>query len=166
MKLQLNLKEFNLKLFLEAAKTGGKDLMTPNVFSIATLKYKIDDLEDETADELVDHLIENGNYVYVNFSSSAIDEEVECIDGHTYVYISEDEVEEYFEFEEVPKGFVPYENLKIYEDSSVGYLLKVKGEELSVQSAIHQATDSSINVVDDAEVFEKPMQNYVQRFMK
>ncbi|MFV8830236.1 hypothetical protein [Alkalihalobacterium sp. APHAB7] len=166
MNLQLELKEIDLKAFLETASKDGEELMTTNVFSISSpKKFEFDEENSESAEELYKQLIENGKYVYVNFSSNAIYKELDCIDGHTYVYISEDEVEEHFE-EDVPADFQPYENLRIYEDSSLGYLLNYNAEKVTIQSAVIQVTESSIDVVDDAELFEKPMLAYVQRFMK
>ncbi|OLO26782.1 hypothetical protein BTR23_22115 [Alkalihalophilus pseudofirmus] len=167
MKLDLDVKEINLKDFLETAKMDGQDLMSINVFSLNSPKrVEINFDHLETAEELYDQLFHHGKYVYVNFSSNAISHEIDCIDGNTYVYVSEDEVEEYFEDEEVPADFQPYHHLKIFEDSSLGYLLKYDNEKVTIQSAIMQVTDSFIDVVDDAELFEKPMLAYLQQFIK
>lgn len=167
MNLQLNLNQIDIKAFLEVSITNGREIMTPNVFSLSSPnKFEIDELNEETAEELFEQLINNGKYVYVNFSSSALDEELFCIDGNTYLYINEDDVEDYFEDEEVPEDFQPYKNLRIYEDSSVGYLLKYNGGKLLIQSAVIQLTYSSIDVVDDVELLNGPMTSYMQKFIK
>jgi hypothetical protein len=125
MNLQFDLNQFNLREFLEDSKTNGQELMTQNVMSLDSPGDVVfDESKSESAVELYEQLINNGKYVYVNFSSNAMDTELECIDGNTYLYLNEEEAEEYFEEEEMPEGFQPYKNLQIYEDSSVGYLLK------------------------------------------
>ncbi|MCM3255562.1 hypothetical protein [Priestia aryabhattai] len=167
MKLELNLNDIDLKNFLEASTTNGKELMTINVFSLSSPNnFKIDELERETTDKLYKNIINKGKYIYVNFSSNAIDKELVCIDGNTYIYISEEEVEDYFEDEKIPNDFQPYKKLQIYEDSSVGYLLKYNNDKLIVQSAVIQMSYSSIEVLNDVELLDDPMVSYLQRFIK
>jgi hypothetical protein len=167
MNLQLKLNEFSLIEFLDEAIKNGEGIMTPNVFSLeSTTKFTIDDSAQENAHELYEKLVQHGKAVYVNFSSSAIDKELHCIDGHTYLYLSEEDAEEYFEDEEVPEDFQPFRNLQIYEDSSVGYLLKYEDNSLFIQTAVFNVTYSKIEVINDAEVLNKPIELYIQKFMK
>jgi hypothetical protein len=166
MKLHFDLNQFNLREFLEDSKTNGQELMTQNVMSLDSPGDVVfDESKSESAVELYEQLINNGKYVYVNFSSNAMDEELECIDGNTYLYLNEEEAEEYFEEEEMLEGFQPYENLQIYEDSSVGYLLKYEDQTVHIQSAIIHTLDSSIEVVDDVELLNKPMESYLNKYI-
>lgn len=167
MDKKFDLQQFNLKEFLQQSITNGKEIMNPNVFSMLTPnRYEEKDWETQDVEVLYRDLIEDEKFVYVNFSSSALDEELTCIDGETYLYIKEDEVEEYFEDDEVPEGFQPTVNLELYEDSSVGYLLKYENNQLRIQTAVIQVSDSSIQVRDDVEMLNEPMKQYLNRFMK
>jgi hypothetical protein len=167
MDKKIDLQHFNLKEFLQQSITNGKEIMNPNVFSMMTPhQYEEKDWEPRDIETLYRDLIEDGKYVYVNFTSSALDEELTCIDGETHLYIKEDEVEEYFEDEETPEGFQPAVNLELYEDSSVGYLLKYENDQLRIQSAVIQVSDSSIQAQDDVEMLNEPMKQYLARFKK
>jgi hypothetical protein len=167
MNIQLDLQQFNLKEFLQQSITNGKEIMNPNVFSMKSPKgYEEKDWDTQDVDSIYSDLIEEGKYVYVNFSSSALDEELTCIDGEKYLYIKEDEVEEYFEDEDTPEGFQPAVNLELYEDSSVGYLLKYENDQLRIQTAVIQVSDSSIQAQDDVEMLNEPMKQYLDRFKK
>jgi hypothetical protein len=167
MNIQLDLQHLNLKEFLQQSITNGKEIMNPNVFSMKSPhRYEEKDWETQDVEALYRDLIEEGKYVYVNFSSSALDEELTCIDGDTHLYIKEDEVEEYFEDEEVPENFQPAINLKLYEDSSVGYLLSYENGHLRIQSAVIQVSDSSIQDQNDVEMLNEPMKQYLNRFNK
>jgi hypothetical protein len=165
MDKKFDLQHLNLKEFLQQSITNGKEIMNPNVFSMMTPhQYEEKDWESRDVEVLYRDLIEEGKYVYVNFSSSALDEELTCIDAETYLYIKEDEVEEYFEDEEVPESFKPAVNLELYEDSSVGYLLKYEKDQVRIQTAVIQVSDSSIQAQDDVEMLNEPMNQYLNRF--
>jgi len=167
MYVKLDLNQINLKKFLEDSKENGMDLMTQNVFSVNNpVEIDVDEPKNETAQELYNELIDQGNYVYVNFSSNAMagDVELECIDGNAYLYLSEEEAEEYFEEGGEPEDFLPYKNLEIYEDSSVGYLLKYMDGKIQIQSAIIRITDAVIEPVNDVEIFNQPMDNYLEKY--
>ncbi|WP_108671534.1 hypothetical protein [Peribacillus acanthi] len=167
MNIQIDLNHFNLKEFLKHSIAKGKLLMTPNVFSTKTAhRYEEKDLKAKDEHDLFRDVIEEGKYLYVNFSSSAMDNALTCIDGETYHYIKEDEVEEYFEDEEIPEGFQPAVRLEIYEDSSVGYLLKYENSQLHIQTALIDVSDSSIQFQDDVEMLNASMKQYLTRFMK
>jgi hypothetical protein len=167
MDKKFDLQKFNLKEFLQQSITNGKEIMNPNVFSMKSpIRYEEKDWETQDVEAIYRDLIEEGKYVYVNFSSSALDEELICIDGETHLYIKEDEVEEYFEDDEVPEGFQPAVNLELYEDSSVGYLLKYEKNQLRIQTAVIQVSDSSIKSQDDVEMLNEPMKQYLDRFKK
>jgi hypothetical protein len=166
MYMKVDPNQFNIKGFLEESKENGKHLMTKNVLSFSQpSEVDLMDTKTESTEELYEQLINNGKYVYVNFSSNAMDSELECIDGNTYLYLTEEEAEEYFEDEEVPEDFQPYENLQIYEDSSVGYLLKYSEGNVHIQPAIIYVTDSSIQPIDDVELLNKPMEAYLNKFI-
>lgn len=164
--MKLDVTKMDVKTFLKESLENGHDLMENNVFSLnSPKKFEIDAAKKESVDEIFQQLMENNKYVYVNFSSNAMDAKLECIDGNTYLYLDEDGAEEYFEIEEMPEDFKPYENLKIYEDNSVGYLLQTNEGEITINSAIIDVTNSSIELIDDAEIFEIPMQNYINKYI-
>jgi hypothetical protein len=166
MNWNIELQKVNLMEFLTASNKNGADLMEINVFSMESPNnYKDEEIEKKNIDAIYKDLIQGGKYAYVNFSSNAMDEELSCIDGNTYLYIQEDEVEEYFEDEEIPMDFQPAHKLKLYEDSSVGYLLKCDKENLQIQSAIIYVTDSTIQVQDDVELLNQPMESYISKFL-
>ena len=168
MNLKYDLSQINLLDFLIESISDGEELMSPNVFSLTNPKeIDLDALVLESAEELYQQLVENRSLLYVNFSASALDSEIECIDGNTYLYLSEEDAEEYFEEEEeMPENFQPYENQQIDEDSSVGYILTNTDGKVQIQSAIFQATKSSIEITDHLEIFDAPMDDYLKKYIK
>src|SRR3954453_2465395 len=114
MNVELEIKQINLTSFLEDSLETGKELMTPNVFSLSNpMDFVVfDDSNCDTALDIYNELIEKEKYVYVNFSSNAManDAELECVDGHSYYYLNEEDAEEYFEEEGIPENFRPYRN--------------------------------------------------------
>nr|WP_263327091.1 hypothetical protein [Neobacillus sp. Marseille-Q6967] len=165
MNIKLELQQFDLKAFIQMSIENG--IMTPNVFSMhSPQRFGNEELKERNTDELYHDLIHNGKYVYVNFSNFGINHELTCIDGEEYLYVREEDVEDYFEDEEVPKNFQPAKHLKIYEDSSVGYLLKYDGEILTVQSSIIHVMFSRIDIQDNVEILNQPMKLYLEKFMK
>jgi hypothetical protein len=167
MEKKVTLQQFNLKEFLMSSVKNREELMNPNVFSMESpQKYQDDELRYQDVDSLYSDLIDENKYLFVNFSSNAMDNELTCIDGETYLYIREEDVEDHFEDEKFPEDFQPAVNLKIYEDSSVGYLMKYQEEKLHIQSAVIEATSSTITAQDNVEMLNKPMEKYLWRFMK
>jgi len=181
MNVQLSLAEFNLKSFLKDSQRNGEGIMTPSAFRVKSPdNFNIGEPEDEKAELLYKYLIEEDGYVYVNFSSSYVDRDIECIDGNSYFYIEKDDVE--FEFEdedEIPEGLQPVKNLQLYEDTSVGYLLQYKDTKLHIQSGIFHLDGSgsvgpcelralqaysTFEPKDDLELFNIPMKDYLGNF--
>ncbi|OOE12490.1 hypothetical protein [Fictibacillus arsenicus] len=166
MNLEIEMDSININGMLKTSKSNGKKFMSHNVFSTNTLK-NIEMMETNLEiEELMDHLVKEGKYVYVNFSSNVMDNELNCIDGNTYLYLNDEEAEEYYEDEEIPTYFIPYKNLRVYEDTSVGYLLKYERNKLHIKSGIIDVTNSSIDIVDDLELLKKPMESYLFNFIK
>lgn len=179
MKLELDLQKFKLEQFLEESEKNGEGIMSPIVQVIENLEdCWSDDIEVYEPDYLVDKLINDKKYLYVNFSDSGIYREINCIDGGTYYLIDERDYE--YELEEglLPDDVKPVKDLYLGESSSLGYLLKVENETLIIQSAIYylqgknsvgpcgMGSSTEIEVKEGVEIFEEPMLEYVKRYMK
>ncbi|UOE95095.1 hypothetical protein [Alkalihalobacillus sp. LMS39] len=160
-----NLEQFNLKEFIKFVLEYEEELMNPSVFSFKNIsKVDDDEMVHYDVEQIMNDLIKGGKYVYVNFSSSRIDKEIDCIDGESYLFLEEDEVEDYFYDEEsVPESFQPIKDLPIYEDSSAGYLLKYTNEVLIIQSAI--VNIDSVEPLLDMEILDGPMDKFLRQFI-
>jgi hypothetical protein len=180
MILQIPLRQFNLKSFIEESQRNGieNEISTIPVFCVESPeKFDCDpfELENEKAEIYYKYLVEEGGYVYVDFSSCyAGDREIPCIDGHNYFYITDEDIEDGVdEYEEVPVDVQPIKGFMLSEGNSIGYLLQYKDGKLYIQSSIFYLNGagpcylcpySTIEPLDDAEIFDLPMKEYLGLF--
>lgn len=169
VKVTYSIVQFDLKKFLTTALEEGKSISKVPLFLVDQInsfdfESLFDDYENADVDKFYDGLMA-GKYLYVNFSDTGVNyPDIACIDGNKYQTIQRDEVEEYFEEEAVPDNFVFTEGLVLGEESSLGYILQFKNDLLTIQSA--QFFIDTIQIKEDVEVFEKPMKDFLNRFLK
>ncbi|MFC4799480.1 hypothetical protein ACFPA1_08930 [Neobacillus sp. GCM10023253] len=181
MKLELDLQKFNLQAFLEEAEKNGEGIMTPTVQVIENLDdCWSDDIDVYEFEYYLENLVNEQNYLYVNFSEPGLEREIQCINGETYYLIDSDdyEVEKEEGDSEIPEDVVPVKNLYLNETCSLGYLLKYKNGTLTIQSAIYYihgkhfigpggfGSTTEIEVEEDVEIFEQPMIEYIKQYKK
>ncbi|WP_428912266.1 hypothetical protein [Niallia sp. Krafla_26] len=170
MKLHnIEINDFNIVDFLETAIEKGQNFLNVPVFLVDDLD-SIDFYETfniyghAEVPEMLHDLVE-GKYLFVNFSDCGVNHpNVACIDGAEYRMIKKSEEEEYFDGEGAPKDFVFTENLFLGESSSIGYILTYVDDKISIESA--QLYIDGIELIEDVEVFEMPMKNYLKSFLK
>jgi hypothetical protein len=180
-KLTLSIEEFKLKEFLEETLNEGKAFISVPVFLVDNIeKFDFDTCFDEYEETNVEELHEDftsGKYLFAAFSDCGVNyPDVACIDGEVYQTIERSEVEEYFDEEGAPADFVFTDKLYLGEISSLGYLLKIHDNQVTIQSAQFYvdamgtggpvATYSRIEIREDVEVFEEPMQEYINKFIQ
>lgn len=179
MKLELNLQKFNLPQFLEESERNGKGIMSPIVQVIENPEdCWDDDIEVYESEYLIDQLVHEQKYLYVNFSESGLEREIKCIDGETYFLIDEKNYK--FELEDedgyLPEDVIPVKDLYLSESESLGYLLKYENGVLTIQSAIYYlhgknfsgpfGSTTEIEIKENVEIFEQPMLEYIKRYVK
>lgn len=186
MKLQLSLSQINLRSFLEESIEKGKEIMTPPVFAVEQLEdCWSDDLELYPYEYLSERLLQDGQYLYANFSESGMEREISCIDGNTYYLITQEDYE--YELEELAteddadneeidflKDVKPVQDLYLGETDAIGYVLKYDNNILTVQSGIFYlhgkhivgpTSTTEIELKENVELFEEPMQAYVAQYL-
>lgn len=169
VKVTYSIEQFDLKKFLTTALEEGKSISKVPLFLVYQINSfdfdsLFDDYENADVEKFYDGLMA-GKYLYVNFSDTGVNyPDVPCIDGNEYQTIQRDEAEEYFEEEEVPDDFVFTEDLVLGEESSLGYLLQYKNDILTIKTA--QFFIDTLLIKVDVEVFEKPMKDFLNRFLK
>ena len=180
MKLEVNIEKFNLSSFLDESEKKGEGIMNPTVQVIENLEdCWEDEIEVYPSDYLIDKLVNDDKYLYVNFSEPGLNREINCIDGGTYYLINEEDYEIEMEEEDgsLPEDVAPVKNLYISESESIGYLLKYEDYKLTIQSAIYylhgkqfvgpcgMGSTTEIEIEDDVEIFEQPMLEYITQYV-
>ncbi|MBS4214930.1 hypothetical protein [Neobacillus rhizophilus] len=155
--------------------------MTPTVQVIENLdNCWSDDIDVYEFDYYLENLVNEQNYLYVNFSEPGLEREIGCIDGETYYLIDIDdyEIEAEDEDSDIPEEVKPVKVLYLNETCSLGYLLKVDNGTLIIQSAIYYlhgkhfvgpcgfGSTTEIEVKEDVELFEQPMIEYIKKYKK
>jgi hypothetical protein len=184
MNLQIPLKQFYLKSFIEKSQRDGSKIMTGPVFRVESPEnFELEDLYEDQDEEveiamLYKYLVEDCGYVYVNFSSCYCDErEIECVDGNSYFYITEEDIEFWEdEDEDIPEDVQPVKGFTLSEDTSIGYLLQYIDDKLHIKSSMFYLNGSgfigpcgvgsysTIEPMDDVEIFNVPMKQYLEQF--
>ncbi|MGM9988411.1 MAG: hypothetical protein ACI35O_14440 [Bacillaceae bacterium] len=186
-KIEVALEHFKLEQFLKDIISGNEGIVNKPVFAFSNcedMEVKGDEFEQSPLNEVVTDLME-GNYLYANFSSCEIDgPEIPCADGEAYLLLDEIYAEDYFDDEdeehkeELPEDFVFRKDLYLGEYSSVGFLLKMENDVLTIQTALYSlaingfvgpcgiGSQEGVRILEDAEVFDKPMEAYVRKYVK
>ncbi|MCP8970906.1 hypothetical protein [Ectobacillus ponti] len=184
MKLQTSLDTFNLYAFLKQAIQDGTGIMTPPVFAVERLEDCWSDDETQYFPEvLTECLLQDGQYVYVNFSDCGLERDIRCIDGNEYYLIHQDDYEDELaeqeeDWSKFPDDVKPVQGFDLNETRSVGYVLQYENSTLTIQSSIFHAMGKrpvgpcgagytqDIEMLEDAELFEEPMKEYVRQFVQ
>jgi len=179
------LENINLKGFLKESIAAGKKIMSVPAFLVDDIsKFDFDECFDEYEEASVEEIYNEfltGKHLFVLFSDGGVNyPDVACIDGEVYQTIDEMEEEEYFDEEGAPEGFVFTNKLRLGETSSIGYLLTYADGAVTIQSAqfyldatgglgpnsfAHLIRYSAIELREDVEVFEQPLEDYLKRFV-
>ncbi|UQD52222.1 hypothetical protein C0971_09465 [Bacillus methanolicus] len=184
-KLTFSLEQFDLKKFLEETSKHGKNILNVPVFAVENIEefdfdVCVEEYENSSIDVFYQELL-NGKYLFASFCDCGVNyPDVACIDGNVYQTIEEVEEEDYFD-DGAPADFVFTNKIKLGEESNIGYLLKYENGQLTIHKAQfymdaaggigpcstrHLTAFSAIVIIEDVEVFEKPMQNYLHNFIK
>ena len=184
-KIDIAIQQFQLEEFIKTTIAGNENICSRSVFTFKNPNK----IEHENGDEQrpVEEVLEKflaGEYLYANFSNCGIDHpRVYCIDGGEYLLLDDEAAEEYFEYEdeyedEKPEGFVCTNGIYLDEYSSLGYLLKLEKDVVTIQAVRYSLAmngfvgpcgiDSTegVEMLEDTGVFDEPMREYVKGFIK
>ena len=169
-KIDIAIQQFQLEEFIKTTIAGNKNICSFSVFTFKNpnkIEHKIEDYEQRPVEEVLEKFLA-GEYLYANFSNCGIEQPwISCIDGGEYLLLDDEDAEDYFEDEdeeEKPEGFVCTNGIYLDEYSSLGYLLKLENDVVTIQAVSYSLT--SVEMLEDTGVFDEPMREYVKGFIK
>ena len=168
-KIDIAIQQFQLEEFIKTTIAGNKNICSLSVFTFKNpnkIEHENEDCEQRPVEEVLEKFLA-GEYLYAYFSNCGIEQPwISCIDGGEYLLLDDEEAEEYFEDEEEekPEGFVCTNGIYLDEYSSLGYLLKLENDVVTIQAVSYSLT--SVEMLEDTGVFDEPMREYVKGFIK
>jgi hypothetical protein len=151
--IRLSFEKFRFNEFVEKMLEFAGEVMDP-AYAVPWV-HGVGDIpeydEDKEERDFLTELKEEGKHLYFNFSNSNIGEPINCADGKEYE-IDEDS------------------NFCLGEADSVGYLLQYQEGEIIINSALNAAgacvaPPPSIDLEKDCDVFDKPMEKFIKKFI-
>lgn len=175
-KIDIAIQQFQLEEFIKTTIAGNENICSLSVFTFNNpnkIEHEIEDYEQRPVEEVLEKFLA-GEYLYANFSNCGIEQPwISCIDGGEYLLLNDAEAEYYFEDEEEekPEGFVCTNGICLGESSSLGYLLKLENDVVTIQAARYSlpcffGSNEDVEVLENAGVFGEPMREYVKGFIK
>ena len=181
-KMNITMENFKLEDFVNQTIEANEMISSFSVFTFNNpedIEHEDEDYEQKPANEVIKKFL-SGDYLYANFSNCGIEKPViNCIDGGEYLLLDEEEASDYFEDEEdMPEDFVPTNGIYLDDSSSLGYLLKLENDVISLQAVRHSmeingfvgpcgiGSREGVEYLDNTGVFGRPMKEYINGFIK
>lgn len=184
--VKIALEEFDLKGFisqlLDFVTRKGNSELHPTRYTYWV--NKVGDVPQEWPDDFVPdlekELVLNGKLIFLTFSMSNGGRPIPCADGHSYMLNDDEEKWEEDDDESEwadENGGEETDSRENRQESSlnpgeadvVGFLLRQRDGTLTINSAVHSFAwppPPMLETVEDCEVFDVPMYQFVRRFMK
>ena len=168
-KIDIAIQQFQLEEFIKTTIAGNENICSFSVFTFKNpnkIEHENEDYEQRPVEEVLEKFLA-GEYLYANFSNCGIEQPwISCIDGEEYLLLDDEEAEDYFEDEEEekPEGFVCTNGIYLDDSSSLGYLLKLENDVVTIQAVSYSLT--SVEMLENTGVFDEPMREYVKGFIK
>ena len=185
--VKIALEEFDLKGFisqlLDFVTRKGNSELHPTRYTYWV--NEVGDVPQEWPDDFVPdlekELVLNGKLIFLTFSMSNVGRPIPCADGNSYL-LNDDEEEWVEDDDEESEGVDENEGeetesreslqesiLSLGETDVVGFLLRHNDGTLTVNPAVHSFAwppPPMLETVEDCDVFDVPMYQFVRRFMK
>lgn len=149
----VSIDKFNFNKFVERSIEFAEEIVSPG-YAIACIENPGDmpeyEINYENKDELI-RLINNGKSLFFMFSSNNIGEPINCANGEEYDIENSD--------------------ICLGEADCVGFLIQKKEEVFVINSAINAgggcpAPAPSVDIEIDCDIFDKPMEEFIKKFVK
>ena len=180
-KIVIAIQQFQLEEFIKTTIAGNENICTCSVFTFKNpneIEHEYEDYEQRPVEEVLEKFLA-GEYLYANFSDCGIEQPwIYCIDGGEYLLLDDEDAEDYFEGEEEkPEGFVSTNGIYLDEYSSLGYLLKLENDVVTIQAVRYSlamngfvgpcgiGSTEGVEMLENTGVFDEPMREYVKGFI-
>lgn len=171
--LKMPVEDFNLEKFVETTLEFLKGIINPEVdptcvIDVHDSEKDVPEVDVTERRDVINEMKEFGAILFFPFSEPNVGDPIKCADGNEYI-LPTDCADDCDNPESECSDEVD-DNFCMGDTDNVGYLVGVRGGVLTIDSAMYYSGSctfpSSSDLKEDCYIFDQPMTEFVNRFIK